>query len=203
MDSENWYKSYFNYLAAKLFVLLTIMKNTCILSFIFIVLAFGCETAIVEPGEDDQVIVGGLFTEYTDLQCSACQTQMVIDDSTYTFNQVEAFYASYLPALEKNNFYMIFTNTQSGSCVELELLTPIMSPEEFFKKGKVNINSIILEGESITNSFFDMNGLLVWDNVFFSDYSFTGQGKFELLSDITDPSTSGIFPAQIIPFEFK
>ena len=84
----------------------------------------------------------------------------------------------------------------------------VISPEVFFKKGKLEIDSLIIgktqNASSIYENFYPIDASLTWETVTFENRQFKGKGYIEFkqkLQGVLDANTW--YPAQIFYFEFN
>ena len=155
---------------------------------------------------DPEIVVGGLYTPYTEVVISATNTTINISDSIYQFNRVVGEYYSYKPTANQNVLVLDFIDTLSisGKRVTLDIFTKFVKPEDFFQKNVLTIDSIMLTHSDVRENFFNTNAILTWDTAFFENFSFKGKGYFELLDTLKSKYEPSVFyPKQRINFEFK
>jgi hypothetical protein len=159
-----------------------------------------------DDNHNQNIIVGGLYIPYTEVvQCKSNST-INISDSIFQFNLIEASYYSYKPTANQNVFVINFIDTLSSNrkSVEIDIFTQFVKPEDFFKKGSVTIDSLMITSTSVRENFFNTNAILTWDTAYFKDFSFKGKGFFELIDTLKSISEPSVFyPKQGIKFEFK
>jgi hypothetical protein len=155
---------------------------------------------------NESIIVGGLYEAYTEIVQRKTNSTIIISDSIYKFNRIEASYYSHKPTTNQNVLVMTFIDTLSsnGKQINIDIFTQFVKPEDFFQKGSMTIDSIMVTRTSVRENFFNTNAILTWDTAYFENFSFKGSGYFELidtLKSIFEPSI--FYPKQRINFEFK
>jgi hypothetical protein len=155
---------------------------------------------------DQKIIIGGLYEPYTNVVQSESNSSINISDSIFQFNRIEASYYSHHPTSNQNVLTMTFIDIRSSyeKQVQIDIFTHFVKPEEFFQKSSITIDSIMVTRESVRENFFNTNAIFTWDTAYFENFSFKGEGYFELidtLKSIYEPSI--FYPKQRINIEFK
>jgi hypothetical protein len=188
-------------------ITLLMKKHLVILAPLAFILAC-CEKSPQDDTTD--IYVGGVYSSYTNYISIPYNSSLVISDSVYHFNQLEGVYFSHQPASDQNVFLLSLNDTSSAkpTSVKIELFTPFISPENFFKNGTQEIDTLIIgkteNYSSIYENFYAFNASLTWENVSFENRRFRGKGRVEFkenLMGVLDASTW--YPAQVFYFEFK
>ncbi len=119
------------------------MKKLLVIPVLFAFILTSCEKA--PQNDNTNIHWGGVYSSsnYISLPYSS---NLNISDSIYQFNQLDGVYYSHQPSSNQNVFLLSINDTVSKTptSVKMELLTPFISPEIFFKKGKLEIDSLII-----------------------------------------------------------
>ncbi len=184
------------------------MQKLLVIPVLFAFILTGCEKA--SQNDNTTIHWGGVYSSYTNYISLPYSSNLIISDSLYQFNQIEGIYYSHQPTSNQNVFLLSINDTASATptSVKMELLTPFISPEAFFKKGKLEIDSLIIgktqNASSIFENYYTIDASLTWETVTFENRQFKGKGYIEFkqkLQGVLDASTW--YPAQIFYFEFK
>ena len=184
------------------------MKKLLVIPALFAFILTGCEKE--SQNENTNIHWGGAYSSYTHYISLPYSSNLIISDSIYQFNQIEGVYYSHQPSSNQNVFLLSINDTASKTptSVKMELLTPFISPEVFFKKGKLEIDSLIIgktqNASSIYENFYPIDASLTWETVTFENRQFKGKGYIEFkqkLQGVLDANTW--YPAQIFYFEFN
>jgi len=110
------------------------MKKFLVILVLLAFISTGCEKA--PQGNSTDIHWGGVYSSYTDYISLPYSSNLIISDSIYQFNQIEGVYYSHQPSSNQNVFLLSINDTISAAptSVKMELFTPFISPEVFFKK---------------------------------------------------------------------
>jgi hypothetical protein len=86
----------------------------------------------------------------------------------------------------------------------IEIYTPYIKKEEFFKKGTMNIDSFMINHHGTFENFFGRYTCrVVWDSVELYGSKFRGKGCIEIVDTIRSRVVPALFyPPQKISYEF-
>lgn len=169
-----------------------------------------CSCQKSNDSKDDGIHAGGLYSPLTESVISPYNTQFIVGDSIYNCNKIEATLYSHQPSSNQNNFYISLTDTNQAvfNWINLEVYTPVMPPETFFKKGTFTIDTLnithCLTNSSFSEFVYGVDATFTWDTVYYENLRFKGQGSLEFSKIIESISYPGVFyPAQKVQFQFK
>lgn len=182
-------------------------KSICFLISIMITI-MSCTKS--DDSKDKDIIIGGIYSHYTEMVQSNFSTQFTISDSIYNYNKIEAALYSHQPTSKQNVFYILFSDTINPKAkpVQLEIFTSLMKPEDFFRKGNFNIDTIRIAHFKSNSGFSDdltgVAAVFSWDTAYFENLRFKGKGSLGFIKKAEGPFLSGDFyPVQKISLEFK
>lgn len=153
---------------------------------------------------DHEIIVGVAYTSYTELMIAKMETTVNISDSFHKFNKLEAYYYSYHPTTNQNVFGLVLTDTTTyiNKDCRIELFTPFLKPEDFFKKSTFKIDSLRIGFSGVRENFYHANVTFKWDTASISKMKFKGVGSVEFNDPLRGTINSNTFyPKQKINFK--
>jgi hypothetical protein len=163
-----------------------------------------------KDSSDEGIIIGGVYNNYTKNVQNNFASQFTINDSTYYFQKLDASLYSHQPTSKQNVFIISLIDTIHPiyGILELRIFTDLMTPEDFFKAGTFDIDSIqinhFLYKINFTDDPWGIEAIFTWETSSYENMSFKGKGSFEIINYADGPYLSGAYyPAQKINFEFK
>ena len=180
------------------------MKKT-FFSLIAISLLFtSCEKEKPNINQDDQVIVGGLYQDYTQVIVNSCDIGIDISNENYSFNKSEAIYSSHKPTSIQNVFLISLSDTVNNKRIDFQIFTPFMKPEYFFTKSIFEIDTIKIGWSGVTEDFFNADATWQWDTASLEDNKFVGKGTLNITKKIVGQINSDTYyTVQKLDFEFE
>ena len=186
------------------------MKNPDLfLVIIALALTLGSCKESIDSDKPD-IIVGGIYNPLTELVQNGYNSQLIVGDSIYKCNKIVAVLYSNQPTSNQANFYisMLDTTIANFNRVSLEVFTPLMHPDDFFKKGTIAIDTInithCLPNSSYSEFVYGVNARFTWDTIIFENNRFKGHGSLEFMQLTESMNYPGVtYPAQKVEFEFR
>ncbi len=160
-----------------------------------------------EDQNNDENKQGGMYLIYTSLMRSKVNAVFNISGKLNTFNSLDAAYYSYRPTTNQNVFvvYMADSTINYTNLRSIEVFTPYIKKEEFFRKGTLNSDSLRINNDGTIEKFYggSNKARVVWDSISLYGSKFRGKGYIEIVDTIRSRSKLSMFyPPQKIGFEF-
>ncbi len=169
------------------------------ISLIFV----SCDKDNQSDNPEDDIIVGGVYLDYTAVIINPCDVKVNVMDDTINFNKLEAIYSSHKPTSNQNVLLIYLSDTINNKGIDFQIFTPFMQPENFFIESTYNIDTVKIHWAGVVEDFFDANAIFKWDTVSFENLKFSGKASFEIPAKITGKINSNTYyPKQTIEFEF-
>ena len=180
------------------------MKTTVLSLIAICILFIGCKKENPNLEQDDQIIVGGVYHDYTRVIENPCDIKINISEKSYSFNKSEAIYSSHQPTSNQNVFMIYLSDTTSNNKICLDIFTPVIKPEDFFTKSTFKTDTIRISWLGTREDFFDANAVFKWDTATFDNISFKGKASLEITKKIVGTINSDTYyPLQKLDFEFE
>ena len=177
-----------------------IFYSLIVISLLFV----SCDKDNQNDNLEENVIVGGVYLDYTGVVINPCNIKVMVRDEIYTFNHSEAIYSSHQPTTNQNVFMIFLSDTTSHNGIRFDIFTPVISPEDFFAKSTIQTDTIRIDWQGTTEDFYDAEALLKWDTASFADHNFKGKVSLEITKKIVGIINSDTYyPKQKIEFEFN
>ncbi len=179
------------------------MKRILFTLFTISIICFGCKKDNIDNSENE-IIVGGLYLDYTGIMKDKIETTMNISDNIYHFNKLEAIYGSHRPTSNQNIFRLTLTDTTkySNNNIHLWIFTRYVKPEDFFKRSTWLVDTITISWSDVSENFYNANVTLKWDTASIDNTNFTGTGSIEFNDQIGTIKTNAFYPKQKLNFKF-
>jgi len=177
----------------------------------FVLLAVGLMGTACKK-EEPEIFERPLFYHtYTDYVGSNTDSYVQVGDSTYYFLHIEGGYYAYRGRINKNCFYFrLSPENYSQNSILVSIDTKIITPEVFFQKSTIEIDSIhilnarLMDGGAYRVEYYATRSAFTWDYASYENRTFKGKGSLEIKDTlyINYPDTV-YYPPQKIEFEFK
>ena len=178
--------------------------KTILYSLIAIVLLFAsCDKDNPGDNTEDDIIVGGVYQDYTEVIINPCDVDVNITDEIFNFNKLEAVYCSNKPTSNQNVLLIYLSDTINNKGIDFQIFTPFVQPENFFTKSIYNVDTVKIHWAGVVEDFFDANAIFKWNTISFENLEFSGKASLEIPAKITGKINSNTYyPGQTIEFEF-
>jgi hypothetical protein len=103
---------------------------------------------------------------------------------------------------------MLDTTKANFNWVSLEVFTPLMQPDVFFKKGTFAVDTVnithCLPNSCFSEFVYNVGASFTWDTIIFENNRFKGHGSLEFMQLTESLNYPGVtYPAQKVEFEFR
>lgn len=185
------------------------MKKLILLLFGSIFIFCNCKKDKIDPVE-----FNGVYEALTKTMITRHASTVNISGNTFQFDGQESYLYSHKPTSNQNVFHFSSGKITDidGRIVGFSVFIPPFSPEEFFKSGSLNIDSLSIDyavnkGSGFVwkyDDFDNVKAVLKWETASYENKTFKGIGSLVLLEQIAFKNESTIFfPAQTIEFKFE